>query len=75
MTFDLATTNWLAVIVAALLYFLLGALWYSPPFFARAWQASIGWDESRTDQSNPVMYLVPALLYVVPAWRPRSSLR
>ena len=65
MTFDMGTVNWIAVIVAALLYFLLGALWYSKLAFARPWQEAIGWDESRTDEANPITYLVPALLYVV----------
>ena len=29
--------NWLAVLVAAIAYFMLGALWFSKPLFANAW--------------------------------------
>ena len=66
MTFDLGSVNWIAVIVGAVIYFILGALWYSPPLFARPWQAAIGWDESRQPpQTNPMTYVVPALLYLV----------
>jgi hypothetical protein len=66
MTLDLAAVNWLAVIVAAAIYFILGALWYSPVLFAKPWQAAIGWDESRPQpQTNPLTYVVPALLYLV----------
>ena len=68
MTLDLGALNWLAVIVGAAIYFILGALWYSPPLFARPWQAAIGWDESRPQpQTNPVTYVVPAVLYFIAA--------
>jgi hypothetical protein len=33
MTFDLSMINWLAVIVGTVIYFALGALWYSPVLF------------------------------------------
>jgi hypothetical protein len=47
MTFDvLGELNWLAVLIGAAIYFVLGALWYSPMLFARPWQRSIGWDPS-----------------------------
>ena len=68
MTLDFGGLNWLAVIVGAAIYFVLGAAWYSPPLFARPWQAAIGWDESRPQpQTNPVTYVVPALLYLIAA--------
>jgi len=58
----------LAVIVGAAIYFILGAAWYSPPLFARQWQAAIGWDESRPQpQTNPITYVVPAILYLIAA--------
>jgi hypothetical protein len=66
MTIDLGAVNWLAVIVGAAIYFVLGALWYSPPLFARPWQAAIGWDESRPQpQTNPLTYVIPAVLYLI----------
>jgi hypothetical protein len=30
--------NWLAVIVAGLVYFAVGAIWYAPPLFGKTWQ-------------------------------------
>ena len=66
MTIDIGSINWLAVVVGAAIYFVLGALWYSPPLFARPWQAAIGWDDSRPQpQTNPLTYIVPAVLYLV----------
>ena len=69
MTFDvLGQLNWLAVIVGAVIYFALGALWYSPMLFARPWQRSIGWDPERTPpEMKPTTYLVPFLAYLVMA--------
>lgn len=69
MTFDvLGGINWLAVIVGALLYFALGAVWFTPVLFARPWMRAIGWDESRTPpEMNPLSYALPALFYVVAA--------
>lgn len=34
--------NWLAIIVAAVASFAIGALWYSPVLFARQWMAAHG---------------------------------
>ena len=66
MTIDLAQVSWLGVIVGAAIYFFLGALWYSPPLFAKPWQAAIGWDESKPQpQTNPMTYVVPAVLYLI----------
>lgn len=38
----LGELNWLAVIVAAIAFFALGAVWYAPPVFGRAWQRAAG---------------------------------
>jgi hypothetical protein len=68
MVIDVGALNWLAVIVGAAIYFVLGAVWYSPLLFARPWQAAIGWDDSRAQpQTNPVTYVVPAVLYLIAA--------
>ena len=69
MSFDaLGQLNWLAVIVGALIYFALGALWYTPQFLGRAWQRSIGWDPERTlPQMSAATYAVPLLAYLVMA--------
>ena len=69
MSFDvLSELNWLAVLVGAVIYFVLGALWYSPMLFARPWQRSIGWDPERTPpQMSPTSYIIPFLAYVVMA--------
>ena len=78
MSFDiLGHLNWLAVIVGTIVYFAIGAVWFTPMLFGRPWQRSIGWDPSKTaPQMNPVTYAVPAVLYLVASiadW-PRAGL-
>lgn len=36
--------NWLAVLVAAVAYFMLGALWYSKSLFGSKWAKAVGMD-------------------------------
>ena len=69
MSFDvLGEVNWLAVVVGGVVYFALGALWYSNLLFARQWQRSIGWDPERTPpEMNPMTYVVPFVAYLVMA--------
>ena len=59
--------NWLAVVVAALAYFALGALWYMPFAFGRPWQKAIGWDETRQPGMSAVTYAAPAAFALVSA--------
>ncbi|NBC66602.1 MAG: DUF1761 family protein, partial [Bacteroidetes bacterium] len=33
----LASLNWLSIIAATVVYFILGALWYSPVLFGNIW--------------------------------------
>ena len=43
MSFDLlGDVKWLSVILAALAYFVIGAIWYAPPVLGKAWMAAGG---------------------------------
>jgi len=53
-----ADLNWLAVGLAGLAYYLLGALWFSP-LFGRTWDRSIGHDRSKAARFGPAYYVVP----------------
>jgi hypothetical protein len=37
-----AEVNWLAVVLAALIPVVVGALWYSPMLFAQTWMTAVG---------------------------------
>lgn len=47
--------NWLAIIVAAISAFGLGALWYSPILFVKRWMRESGISEESAKESNMVM--------------------
>jgi hypothetical protein len=56
------SVNYLAVLVAGLIIFMLGGLWYSPALFAKRWIALQGktMDQMKTEAANanmPLMYL------------------
>jgi hypothetical protein len=53
----IANVNWLAVVVGAVVAYLLGMLWYSPKLFGTIWAAGVG--VSFDDASGlPVMAMI-----------------
>jgi hypothetical protein len=62
MTLDFASINWLAVIVATVIYFALGAVWFAPLTpIGRAWMSASGYQSPTTGAaSSNVFYIAPA---------------
>jgi hypothetical protein len=56
------TMNWLAVIVAAIAYMILGAIWYSPGLFGKAWMKGIGKTKEELTQGASAMRYIWALI-------------
>ena len=69
MTFDvLSDLNWLAVLAAALAYFAIGAVWYAPPLFGKAWAAAGGLPTpDPSSRPSPAIYLTPLIGSVLSA--------
>ena len=69
MTFDtLGDLNWLAVIVAALAYFVLGGIWYAPPVFGKAWSAAAGFKEPAEGETpGSAIYIAPLIGDIIAA--------
>jgi hypothetical protein len=60
MGFDLlGELNWLAVILAGIVFFALGAVWYAPPVFGRAWQRASGVAMPEGTQPGIAFYVGP----------------
>lgn len=55
----LGDLNWFAVIVATIVYFGLGGLWYAEFLFGKAWQKAMGWDGNSPEGAGAGIYVVP----------------
>lgn len=60
----LSSLNWIAIFVATLLYFFLGALWYSPILFAKPWMKLKNIPDNH-DGGSPTMYIYSFLLQLI----------
>ena len=68
MSFDvLGDLNWLAVLVAAIAYFVLGALWYARPVFGRMWAEAGGLEMPEGQRPNPAVFVTPLIGSVLSA--------
>lgn len=70
---QLPLVNYLAVLVAGIVIFLLGGLWYSPALFAKRWIALHGRTEEqmKADAARanmPIMYLSAFICALIIAW-------
>lgn len=50
---DVSTINWMAVVVATIMTFAVGAIWYGP-IFGTAWMAEMGFTEEELKEANMV---------------------
>jgi hypothetical protein len=66
VSFDsLSDINWLAVLVATVIYMVLGALWYGP-LFGKAWMKAVGWaGPDEQEAPGPGIYVVPGVAYLI----------
>jgi Protein of unknown function (DUF1761) len=59
----LGELNWLAVVVATVVYMVLGALWYSPVLFADAWMRASGVTMPE-ERPGPGIFAFPGIAYL-----------
>jgi hypothetical protein len=48
----LGELNWLAIVVATIVAFLSGAIWYSKALFGKKWQKSVGLSDKQVNSGN-----------------------
>jgi hypothetical protein len=56
--------NWLAILVASIVYFVLGAAWFTP-LFGKAYDRALGTDRGKTKKWPAVYYYGPFLGSIV----------
>jgi hypothetical protein len=61
----LADLNWWAVFTGAAVYFILGALWYSPVLFANKWMALMEKSEDDFGEPNPMLFVWSFILQFI----------
>lgn len=61
----ISSLNWLSIIVATVVYFILGALWYSPVLFGNIWMELRNLDKDTMEQPNPIIYLYSFILQFI----------
>lgn len=59
------SVNWFAVFTATFIYFMLGALWYSPVLFANTWIKLRNIPIDETDDPNPVIFFYSFILQLI----------
>ena len=61
--------NYLAVLLCGISSIVLGAIWYAPPVFGRAWQRGVGLsDEALAGGNMALVYGLAFLLSLAAAW-------
>ena len=63
-----ANVNWLAVIIGAILAYLLGWLWYSPALFGKTWAEGVGVALGSADQMPVGAMVMQAIGTLLLAW-------
>ncbi|MEO6526472.1 MAG: DUF1761 domain-containing protein [Gemmatimonadaceae bacterium] len=61
----LSDVNWIAVLVATVVGFVLGALWFSPLLFSNRWMAALGKSKEELGKSGPALGPALALSFAV----------
>lgn len=62
---EFADINYLAVIVAAVAAFALGALWYSPVLFSKPWQELVGLTDEKIKSANMAVTMGGSFVLIV----------
>jgi hypothetical protein len=55
----LSELNWIAVIIGTIAFFALGAVWYAPQVFGRAWQRASGIEIAEGQRPGVAFYVGP----------------
>jgi energy-converting hydrogenase Eha subunit A len=54
--------NWLAIVVATIAYFAIGAIWYTPAVFGKKWMELLKIDPTKMDRSGMGMMMAQSFV-------------
>lgn len=61
--------NYIAVLVVGVFSFVLGAVWYSPPLFAKQWMSAIGKSEDQLRKgASGMTYVITFIVWMVSSY-------
>lgn len=63
VSFDVSSFNWIAIVAAGVLAWIIGAVWFAPPVFGRRWMAALGLKPEQA--GNPAPGFVAALVIAI----------
>ena len=61
----LGDLNWLAVVVATIVYFAIGGIWFANAFLGRAWQHAGGFEVPADQRPGPAYFIGPFITCLV----------
>lgn len=67
MELNVGDLNWIAIVVAAVVFYAIGALWYSPVLFGNAWMSLRGLTKEGMSKPHPLLYVGSFLTALVSA--------
>jgi len=56
MLVDLGSVNWWAVLISAVVAYVIGGVWYTPPVFGNRWMSALG--KSKAQLGDPVKPMI-----------------
>ncbi len=62
VAFPAVTINYLAVLVTAIVSFVIGMIWFSPYVFGNIWQRGMGWDKVQMEKRKKSMNMTAAMI-------------
>jgi hypothetical protein len=62
---DFMEINYLAVLIAAFVTMIIGALWYSPVLFGNAWMKEMGFTKEDVSGGGPMTYVLTGITALV----------
>jgi hypothetical protein len=61
--------NYIAILVVGIFSFVLGAVWYSQPLFAKQWMSSIGkTEEQLKDGASAMTYVITFVVWMIASY-------